>query len=355
MKYLPYILGGLVFGVLVALASLVMKSPASPSYSFADAASKAAPSVVNIYTTKITQTSEPFDNNLLDYFYNQRQQRFQQKRELSLGSGVIINTKGFILTNLHVINNAEEILVLTHDGRESLATITGIDRETDLAVLRIPLDNLTPIDIGNLDQLRVGDPVLAIGNPYGFGQTVTSGIISAKGRYGLNLNTYENFLQTDAAINIGSSGGALINARGELIGINSAIYSQTGGSQGIGLAIPIDIATKVMTDIIRHGQVIRGWLGLEVTQLTAALSSQLRLNRSGGVIITNIHANGPAQNAGLMPGDIIIAIDGKSIRNGQEGLLEVANLEPGRKIQVEIIRSNLNKVIPVKVGVRPSL
>ena len=355
MKSLPYILAGLIFGALIAVIGLLVRQQAYQNYSFADAASKAAPSVVNIYTTKITPVNETLNNKLPDYFFNQRQRRFQQKRELSLGSGVIINAKGFILTNLHVINNAEEILVLTHDGREALASITGIDRETDLAVLKVKLDKLVAIDIGNLDELRVGDPVLAIGNPYGFGQTVTAGIISAKGRYGLNLNTYENYIQTDAAINIGSSGGALINTHGELIGINSAIYSQTGGSQGIGLAIPIDIATKVMTDIISHGQVIRGWLGLEVTQLNAALAQQLHFKQSAGVIITNIHANGPAANAGLLPGDIITSIDQKPIRSGQEGLLEVANLEPGKKIDVEIIRNNVRKTVPVMVGVRPSL
>lgn len=357
MRNFHYILLGLVFGALVALLNIFpFHIPSFNSASLADAASKAAPSVVNIYTTKITQNAQPQNSNdLLDYFYDQRQKRYQQKRELSLGSGVIINNKGYIITNYHVISNAEEILVLTADGRETLAGIAGIDKETDLAVLKIQMDNLIAADIGNLNAMRVGDPVLAIGNPYGFGQTVTSGIISAKGRYGLNLNTYENFIQTDAAINIGSSGGALINNKGELIGINSAIYSQTGGSQGIGLAIPIDIAAKVMTDIIRHGQVIRGWLGLEVTQLTPAIANKLQLQQTSGIIITHTHRNGPASRAGLLAGDMIISIDQKDIRNGQEGLLEVANLEPGKSIDVEIIRNNAKQTVPVIVGVRPTL
>lgn len=355
MKFIHSIILGLVFGALIAFTSTLLLYKSSPA-SLADAASKAAPSVVNIYTTKITQIPNLSTNEgLLDYFSNQRQKRYQQKRELSLGSGVIISRQGFILTNFHVIKNAQEILVLTYDGREALATITGIDRETDLAVLKIHLDNLVAVDIGDLNNMRTGDPVLAIGNPYGFGQTVTSGIISAMGRYGLNINTYENFIQTDAAINIGSSGGALVNSKGELIGINSAIYSQTGGSQGIGLAIPIDIATKVMTDIIRHGQVVRGWLGLEVTQLTPALASQLNLQQTSGVIITNTHSNGPAERAGLIPGDIIISIDKKPIKNGQEGLLEVANIEPGKDIDVKIIRNNQTLTISLIVGVRPSL
>ncbi len=231
---------GLLFGVAAAwLVNHVQDSQVPAVTSYADAASKAAPSVVNIYTTKLAMPEKRYqgDDSLLRHFFNQRQKRFQQKRELSLGSGVILNQKGFVLTNLHVINNAQEILVLLYDGREALARVVGVDKDTDLAVLKIDLEALVAIDIGPVKNMRVGDSVLAIGNPYGFGQTVTAGIISATGRYGLNLNTYEDYIQTDAAINIGSSGGALINTQGQLIGINSAIYSQTGSSQGIGLAL----------------------------------------------------------------------------------------------------------------------
>lgn len=353
-----YIFFGLIFGITAAwFVTQNQKDQGPQIVSFADAVSKAAPSVVNIYTTKITQTeTRKYSNDpFLDYFLNQRQKRLQQKRELSLGSGVIVNNKGFILTNYHVIKDAQEILLLFSDGREALAQVIGTDKETDLAVLKVNLNNLKAIDFSELKLLRVGDPVLAIGNPYGFGQTVTAGIISAMGRYGLNLNTYENYIQTDAAINVGSSGGALVNSRGQLVGINSAIYSQTGGSQGIGLAIPIDIATKVMTDIIRHGQVIRGWLGLEVTQLNPTLSNKLGIQQTSGVIITKIHLTGPADQAGLTSGDIILSIHDKEILSGQAGLLEVANLEPGKMINIEIIRNNQTMMISVVVGIRPSL
>lgn len=351
MRVTNYIILGLLAGALAGW--LAIDSNREPQMiSFADAVSKAAPAVVNIYTTKITTVSNN-DDNTASFFHDQQQRRYKQRRELSLGSGVIVHKKGFILTNYHVIQDAEEILVLLSDGRDSLARVIGIDRETDLAVLKIDQDNLTAIEPASVSQLRVGDPVLAIGNPYGFGQTVTAGIVSAKGRYGLNLNTYENFIQTDAAINAGSSGGALVDHEGRLVGINSVIYSQTGSSQGIGLAIPVDIAAKVMTDIIRYGQVIRGWLGLEVTQLNSPLAKQLGIQQTSGLIITRIYRNGPAAKAGLVPGDIILSIDNKKIDTGQEGLLEVANLPPGKDISIEIIRDNQTKLMPVTVGIRP--
>lgn len=355
MKAIHYIILGLLVGTAAGwlFTTPIHQADLYPTISFADAVSRAAPAVVNIYTTKLSTTPQYPDNPELNFFFNQQQQRLQQKRELSLGSGVIVHDSGFIVTNYHVIKDAEEILVLLYDGRDAMARIIGVDRETDLAVLKIELDKLTAIALSKNTRLRVGDPALAIGNPYGFGQTVTAGIISATGRYGLNLNTYENFIQTDAAINIGSSGGALINHKGELIGINSAIYSQTGSSQGIGLAIPTDIATKVMMDIIRYGQVIRGWLGLEVTQLNASIASHLGIRQTSGVLITSIYRNGPAEQGGLLPGDIIISIHDKRIDNGQEGLLEVANLEPGKSIPVEIIRDNQTLVLSVIVGARP--
>lgn len=340
------ILFGLLFGVVLALFA----SPWSPMkqqgpVSYADAVSRAAPSVVNIYTTKAvrSRTYNNYSNDpILNYFLNQRQRRFQQKQELSLGSGVIVSKEGFILTCYHVIRDAEEILVLLYDGREALATVIGTDQESDLAVLRVALDNLTPITFGKPEKLRVGDPVLAIGNPYGFGQSVTAGIVSATRRHGLNLNTYEDFIQTDADINLGSSGGALINGEGLLVGINSAIYSQTGGSQGIGLAIPIDIASKVMTDLIQRGQVIRGWLGLEAAQVEAM------------VVITRIYPGSPAERAGVLPGDILLAIDGKPIRSGKEGLFEVASLQPGTTIQIELKRDNQTLLLSTIVGIRPA-
>jgi len=355
MKVIHYILLGLITGAV--LGWIITHADdyvyyASPSY--ANAVSRAAPAVVNIYTTKKVTTVLDERRQDNDFFFQQQQQRLQQKRQLSLGSGVIMHADGFIVTNYHVIRDAEEILVLLYDGRDALARIVGIDRETDLAVLKIDLPNLSAISPAKNDRLRVGDPALAIGNPFGFGQSVTAGIISAVGRYGLNLNTYENFIQTDAAINIGNSGGALINHRGELIGINAAIYSQNGSAQGIGLAIPTDIVSKVMRDIVRYGQVIRGWLGLEVTQLNSSLAQRLGIRQTSGVLITSTYHQSPADVAGLLPGDVIISINNKHIDSGQEGLLEVANLAPGKSVVVEIIRDNQTQIVPIIVGIRPA-
>lgn len=354
MKVIHYIILGLFTGAIVGW--FISNTDSYPQYttvSFADAVSRAAPAVVNIYTTKMVDDSanKPLQQN--DFFFQQQQQRLQQTRQLSLGSGVIMHADGFIVTNYHVIRDAEEILILLYDGRDSLARIVGIDRETDLAVLKIDLPQLSAIAQAKNDHLRVGDPALAIGNPFGFGQSVTAGIISAVGRYGLNLNTYENFIQTDAAINIGNSGGALINHRGELIGINAAIYSQNGSAQGIGLAIPTDIVSKVMLDLIRYGQVIRGWLGLEVTQLNSSLAMRLGIQQTSGILITSTYHQGPAELAGLLPGDVIISINNKQIDSGQEGLLEVANLAPGKSVVVEIIRDNQTQIVPIIVGIRP--
>lgn len=354
MKVIHYIFLGLITGAIIGwIMSDTDNYRHYTSVSFADAVSRAAPAVVNIYTTKVmdkrTDKQQPQRN---DFFY-QQQQRLLQKRQLSLGSGVIMHKDGFIVTNYHVIRDAEEILILLYDGRDTLARIVGIDKETDLAVLKIDLPNLTAITPAKNDRLRVGDPALAIGNPFGFGQSVTAGIISAVGRYGLNLNTYENFIQTDAAINIGNSGGALINHKGELIGVNAAIYSQNGSAQGIGLAIPSDIVSKVMLDLIRYGQVIRGWLGLEVTQLNSNLAARLGIRQTSGVLITSTYYRGPAELAGLLPGDVIISINNKHIDSGQEGLLEVANLAPGKSVVVEIIRDNQTQIVPIIVGIRP--
>lgn len=350
--HLPIIFG-LLFGIVLAIfVGFEGKHEKLKVNSFADAVSNAAPSVVNIYTTKTTITfNQTGSENQL--FAKQRRRRLQQKKELSLGSGVILHEQGFIITNLHVIENAEEILVLLYDGRDTLAKVVGRDNATDLAILKIDLPNLQAIDTGSSENMRVGDSVLAIGNPYGFGQSVSAGIISAKGRYGLNMNTYENYIQTDAAINIGSSGGALIDDQGSLIGINSAIYSQQGGSIGIGLAIPIEIAMKVLKDIISHGRVIRGWLGLDVTQLTPAMAAKLGIHQTSGIVITGVQKGGPAEQAGLQSGDVIISIHNDKISNGQDGLLKVANLEPGQTINIEILRDNQSILVSPLLGIRP--
>lgn len=323
---------------------------------YAQAVQRASPAVVNIYTSKkVERAYNPLlDDPVLRNFFGTGTLPRRERIERSLGSGVIVDKGGYILTNNHVIAGADEILVLLYDGRETFAKVIGTDPETDLAVLKINLDHLHVIDFGDPAKARVGDIVLAIGNPYGFGQTVTQGIISAKGRWGLNLSTYENYLQTDADINPGNSGGALVDSTGHLLGINSAIYTRSGGSQGIGLAIPVDIARRVMKDIIEHGHVIRGWLGVEVQEISPALASSLGLTHSTGVVITGIYPNGPADAAGLQQGDVITAINGKPIHDGRSGMMQVARLAPGQKVPLEIARQGKKMKVEVRVGVRPA-
>ena len=331
-----------------------IKKTSAAVHSYAPAVQRAAPAVVNIYTSKtIRQKLPPFFNDpLFKHFLNRNNLQQRERVERSLGSGVIMSAQGFILTNHHVISEADEILVLLHDGREALASVIGSDPESDLAVLKIDLPKLNIISIGDPSQAMVGDVVLAIGNPYGFGQTVTQGIISATGRYGLKLNTYENFIQTDAAINPGNSGGALIDANGKLLGINTAIYSKTGGSQGIGLATPSDLAINIMSDIIEYGQVIRGWLGVEVQAISNAVAQANRLSNNNGVFITGLAANGPAYQAGLRKGDIIASINGQVVGDGHAGMNFIAATRPGEKVAIEIIRQGKRFNVNVQVGSR---
>ena len=259
----------------------------------------------------------------------------------SLGSGVIMSSEGHIITNFHVIEGADEITVALFDGRDEEATLVGSDPESDLAVLQINLpDDIAPATITNVDGHDVGDVVLAIGNPFGVGQTVTMGIISAKGRNRLGLNTYEDYIQTDAAINPGNSGGALINAYGELVGINTAIFTQSGGSEGIGFAIPADIAHRTMADIARYGTTIRGWLGIEVQEASPELLKSLKLpEKLTGLLVTGVFPEGPAEQAGLAAGDIIIGLNGDSANNAVDAMNRIASLRPGDKISVEFLRS----------------
>jgi serine protease DegS len=312
--------------------------------------------VVNIYTqTLVDQKSHPlFSDPSLRHFLESRNYQAQQRLQQSLGSGVIVDNRGYVLTNNHVIAGADQILVSLYDQRESLAEIVGTDPETDLAVLRINLDNIEAIRFGRPESIRVGDVVLAIGNPFGFGQTVTQGIISATGRYGLQLNTYENYLQTDADINPGNSGGPLINVHGELLGINSAIYSRSGGSQGIGLAIPVDSAADVLENIIRHGRVIRGWLGIESHELPPDMARQLGLTAATqGVIISGVYRESPADGAGLQPGDVITHINGKALPDGRTGMLRVSRLLPGDQASLNILRNGQALTLEIIVGSRP--
>jgi len=309
--------------------------------SYADAVDIASPSVVNIQTSKIiTRQANPlFNDPFFGQFFSERNQSKSRKEvESSLGSGVIINQHGYILTNNHVIAGADEILIALKNGSVKKAQIIGTDPETDLAVLKIQGDNLPAITLGKDKASRVGDVVLAIGNPFGVGQTVTSGIVSATGRDMLGINTFENFIQTDAAINPGNSGGALINPYGELIGINTAIFSRSGGSQGIGFAIPVSLAKNVMQQIIEHGHVVRGWLGVAIQSIDTKLAEALNLNSTDGVVITNIIVNGPADQAKLTRGDTITKINGVKIKNVRHALNTISLSKPGDKLSIEGVR-----------------
>ncbi len=329
---------------------------ATAPYSYADAVNVAAPAVVNIYTAKTVRMNvNPLLNDpFMRRFFGQRSPQ-QERVQRSLGSGVIVDAKGYVLTNHHVIRGADEILVLLQDGREALAEVVGSDSETDLALLKIKLDKLAPILLGESGKARVGDVVLAIGNPYGFGQSVSQGIISATGRYGLQLATYESYLQTDAAINPGNSGGALIDARGRLLGINTAIYSQNGGSSGIGLAIPTDIAVRTMQDLIEYGHPVRGWLGIEVTRVAPDVSKANNLDPGNGVILTQVSGGGPAERGGLRAGDIIVAINDRAVGDGHAGMNLIGTTRPGDKVSIEVIRGGDRKKFTVTVGTRPAV
>lgn len=344
---------GLLAAVIILQTGLGFKSDsggaATGPYSYSVAVERAAPSVVNIYTTNLppeARRNPLFDDPRFRQFYNR--QRVQQ----SLGSGVIVSADGLILTNRHVIADAIEILVLLHDGREAIASVVGSDADTDLALLRINSGELQPMRLGQPDQARVGDVVLAIGNPFGFGHSVSQGIISALGRYGLNLSRYEDFIQTDAAINLGNSGGALIDAEGRLLGINTATWRRgASGDQalGIGLATPADLALDVVQDLLRYGKVIRGWMGLEVRVLS---ESPLQAGPQQLEVVA-IEPSGPAARAGVKLGDIIVEIDRRSVLNGRETMHQIAMLRPGDKIAMRVQRNTTLIDMDAVVGVRP--
>ena len=329
--------------------------------SYAAAVRKAAPSVVNIYTQKrLPNTNHPLAQDpFFKRFFENSDLPQQQRMALSLGSGVIVNDRGFILTNHHVIKDATEVLALLYDGREARAKIIGIDPETDLAVLKIDLDELKPISIAPGLAPEVGDIVLAIGNPLGVGQSVSQGIISATGRRGVSLNTYENFLQTDAAINPGNSGGALIDVYGNLLGINSATLREVAvvGANaivGIGFAIPASMAVNVLEDITRHGRVIRGWLGIETELLPLIDETDVVLNSLSALVVTAVPIYGPAYNSGLKQGDIITHINGFMVSDdGDSEMTLIAGLSPGDPIELRIIRQNNHMTIKAVAGVRP--
>jgi len=318
------------------------------------AAKRAAPAVVSITASKAPPRRSAQPNGQdpwFRFFFGQPGQ--QAEPQVGLGSGVIVSADGYLLTNHHVVEGADQIRVRLADGREADAQLIGTDPESDIAVLKIGLDSLPSVTLGAIEQLQVGDAVLAIGNPFNVGQTVTSGIVSALGRSGLGLSTFENFIQTDAAINPGNSGGALVDASGNLVGINSAIYSQSGGSMGIGFAIPIDLARHVMDGLVRDGQVTRGWIGVQPRDLDPEFAQSFNLPVSQGVLITGVLQNGPASQAGMRPGDVVTTIAGRAVHSTSELLLAVADLQPQSQAQIGVQRGKDTLQLTVTVAQRP--
>ncbi len=322
--------------------SFVQTQQLNPVDSYANAVNRAAPAVVNIYTrTKINgKRQRIFDDPLYRYFYESANIPRQERMQSALGSGVIISEDGYLLTNYHVIDGADEIVVQLQDGRESQAKVIGLDVEYDLAVLHISLNKLNAISVLPSQPARVGDIVLAIGNPFGMGQTVTQGIISATQRHGLGISTFENFIQTDAAINPGNSGGALIDSQGNFVGLNTAILERYGNSElnGVGLAIPAATAVKAFKDIIKFGEVERGWLGVEAQNLTPQLAQSFQLESAMGVLITRVYPNGPAFLSGIHPGDVIVSINNEQVINGR-GMQQIADSKPGETIRIDYFRN----------------
>jgi serine protease DegQ len=330
-------------------------SPGAASLgSYSVAARKAMGAVVNIFTTKDVKTQrQPFmDDPVFRRFFGD-QFDGETQRSSSLGSGVIVGAEGFILTNHHVIEGANEIEIALADGRKLPARVVGTDPDTDIAVLKVDNKDLPSITFGQSENLKVGDVVLAVGNPFGVGQTVTMGIVSALGRSHLGINTFENFIQTDAAINPGNSGGALVDSSGNLVGVNSAIYSRSGGNLGIGFAIPVSIARQVLDQIIAAGSVTRGWIGVEVQDLTPELAESFKLPDTNGTLIAGVLKNGPADRAGVKPGDILVGVESKPVTDSSSMLNLVAALQPGKLATLRLLRSGAEIKLKVTVGKRP--
>jgi serine protease DegQ len=321
-------------------------SAAAPG-SVSAAARAAMPAVVSVTARKAPRRNPFADHPILRHYHDRGSQA-----QVGLGSGVIVSAEGYLLTNHHVVDGADDIDVQLADGREARAVLVGTDPETDIAVLKIDLSSLPVVALGDASKLLVGDTVLAIGNPFNVGQTVTAGIVSALGRDGLDLSVFENFIQTDAAINPGNSGGALVDARGALVGINTAIYSESGGSMGIGFAVPVDLAREVMTALIKDGRVTRGWIGVESRDLSPEIVESLGLMVRQGVLITGVLQDGPASKAGVRPGDVITKIGERSIANNAQLLKSVAALRPASTSAVTVQRGDKALELPVTIGLR---
>jgi serine protease DegQ len=358
----PSLLGGTQINSFVEKVSLresLNDGRLSPG-SYHEAVKHSMPAVVNIFTSKgesgakskRNSNSNPTDP-FFNFFFGKKPP--QEDPRSNLGSGVLVSPEGIILTNHHVINDADEIDVALTDGRKLKAQLIGSDPDTDIAVLRIESKQLpTPITLGQIESVHVGDVVLAIGNPFGVGQTVTSGIVSALGRDHVGINTFENFIQTDAAINPGNSGGALIDTRGNLIGINTAIYSNNGGSMGIGFAIPVNLAKQVMESILTNGSVTRGWIGVEPQNISKELAQSLNLPiNTTGVLITGVLEGGPADRAGIKPGDVLTKVNGQETKDVRQLLNQVAKQQPGELITTEFLRRNETLTLKIKVAKRP--
>jgi len=332
----------------------VIQAPAGspgavPAGSFRLAAQAASSAVVSINTSKAVRRNPHSNDPWFRFFYGEQPDEPQS----GLGSGVIVSPAGYILTNNHVVEGADDIEVVLNDGRAARAKVIGTDPDTDLAVLKIELDKLPVIVLGNADNLQVGDQVLAIGNPFGVGQTVTSGIVSALGRSELGINTFENFIQTDAAINPGNSGGALVDTQGHLLGINTAIYSRSGGSMGIGFAIPVSTAKMVLESIVAEGQVTRGWIGVEPNPISPEMAETFGTKATQGVVITGVLQNGPAATAGIRPGDVVVKVAGQTVQSVPDLLSAVAALKPGKAYAFEIDRQNKLLTLSITPAVRP--
>jgi serine protease DegS len=374
-QFINYVRWPMLTGVLAALVWLQLFPNHTPHWSskpfssstpltskavasYAEAVKHASPAVVNIFTRKRVNR---MNNRLITdpffrHFYNSADILRQERMQSALGSGVIMDERGYLLTNHHVIAEADEIVVQLQDGREGKAEVVGIDAENDLAVLKIALDHLTAIELGTPQDAQVGDVVLAIGNPFGMGQTVTQGIISATGRYGLGISSLENFIQTDAAINPGNSGGALIDVSGKLVGINTALLDRIGNSDlnGVGLAVPADSAMRSLLDIVEYGRVVRGWLGVDAQALTPSLARSFQLESSNGVLVTRIYSNGPAHHAGLQPGDVITKIQGEPVGDGARGRRQIAESKPGDSLTIEYVRNGQAASVNVVLAQPPS-
>ena len=364
--HLPTFIIALLFSVFMASSAAAKEAAVSQetrkflgtlSNALAEVADAVRPAVVNISTTSIVTTEENplggmFEDPFFRHFFGDQFGPNQKRKYKSsaLGSGVIVNEDGYVLTNNHVVKGADEIKVILYDKREFKGKIVGVDPRTDLAVIKINAKNLPMLTFGASSKLKTGDVVLAVGNPFGLGQTVTMGIISAVGRSNIGLADFEDFIQTDAAINPGNSGGALVNGKGELIGINTAIFSTSGGYMGIGFAIPSDMAKSVMDNIIKHGKVVRGWLGVNIQNLTADLAQSLSIKQTEGALIAGVEAGGPADKAGLKRGDVVIEMNGKRISDVTVLRNTIASTAPGTTVDFKIIRDGKEMTITVTLG-----